>query len=63
MSKSTARRKRYRYIRTVIGAPAWKAQMGQHSVRAMKCLFPDHDFPPGMVAMGKPGRPRRPIVK
>jgi hypothetical protein len=61
--KAVDRRRRYRYIRTVIGAPAWKAQMGQHSVLAMKCLFPDHDFPPEMVAMGLPGRKRPPIVK
>jgi hypothetical protein len=37
--------------------------MGQHSVLAMKCLFPDHDFPSDMVAMGTPGRKRPPIVK
>jgi hypothetical protein len=61
--KAVDRKARYRYIRTVIGAPAWKAQAGQHSVLAMRCLFPDHDFPAHIVAIGKPGRKRRPIVE
>jgi hypothetical protein len=55
-AKAIARRKRYRYMRDVLLAEPWKCREGQHSVLAMMSFFPDHEFPPDLVAIGKPGR-------
>lgn len=52
-------RARYRYVKDVMGEPGWKAQMAMHSVVAMQCMYPNHEFPPELVARRRCGpKPR-----
>lgn len=48
-------KRRYEYVRDVLGAPYWKARMARDSVSSLVAMFPEHEFPPELLARAKPG--------
>lgn len=48
-------KRRYEYVRDVLGAPAWKARMARDSVCSLVAMFPGHQFPPELLERAKPG--------